>query len=99
MFTAHSVAKSISAMTSPEVIQAYKDKYSAFPDLVERIVRQFDYEFWETANPQQEITLENFALWEKTQEKIRFWEYLSDYDQDADLTRQSIDAAYAEFGI
>lgn len=86
-------------MTHPEVLQAYKDKYSAFPDLVARIVSQFDYDFWERYNSSHDIDIENFNDWHKTKEGDRFWEYLYDYDVDKDLTRESIDAAYREFGI
>ncbi|MCF0059902.1 hypothetical protein MUK70_11685 [Dyadobacter chenwenxiniae] len=81
-------------MTPPEVIQAYKDKYAAFPDLVERIVRQLKYE-----RGKKEISIICFQVWDKTKEGGDFWHKFHLLESDRQLTRQSIDAAYAEFGI
>jgi hypothetical protein len=84
-------------MTKDQVITAYKAKYAAFPDLVERIVSQFDWEFWSNGNKQ--IDLPRFAIWVTTSEKKAFWYLLSTIEDTVGLTRESIDAAYAEFGI
>src|SRR5688572_3829279 len=83
-------------MTAPEVLQAYKDKYKAFPDLVERIVSQFDFEWYD---PGDKMSLANFKNWSGTTEGYEFWEKLLEHEETGSLTRESIDAAYKEFGI
>lgn len=88
-------------MTPPEVIQAYKEKYAAFPDLVERIVRQFDYDFWRarSSDYRPEIKLRCVFEWEATKEGELFWRSLNALEVSKLLTNNFIDAAYKEFGI
>ncbi|MGA9651940.1 hypothetical protein [Pedobacter sp.] len=84
-------------MTHPEILQAYKEKYKAFPDLVERIHKGFYFTFWAYANTV--VRIEHFANWHQTEEGFEFWDRLYEHEESGTLTRESIDAAYKEFGI
>jgi len=83
-------------MTEQEVIQAYKDRYAAFPDLVERIVGQFDWAIFES---DPHVMIRSFGQWCNTKEGHYFWAKINSLEYHEGITRQSIDAAYKEFGI
>lgn len=86
-------------MIKENVLSAYREKYKAFPDLVERIISQFDWEYWKYGNPNCIISIEYFTTWRFTKEEHSFWGRLADAEDIIPLTRESIDAAYAEFQI
>lgn len=86
-------------MTQQQAITAYQQKYAAFPDLLTRIESQFDFEYWQTNNPEEEISVSRAGSPEDMQEDKRFWSLLADTESKRPIEREDIDFLYRVLNI
>lgn len=86
-------------MTQEQAITAYEEKYSDFPDLVSRIVSQFNYGYWQTNNPGEDTLIKFIGAPESMQEDYRFWENLISVEKVKPIERGHIDFLYQVLNI